>query len=283
MIRIVTDTVAGLPQDILDRYRIPCVPQYVIFGEESLREYVDLSPAEFYARQASVAELPHTSAPSPGDFEVLFSRLLAEDPDAPILCIHPSAEFSGTVRSAIPAAQMFPAANITIFDTRTASLGQGLMVLEAARLAEAGAGLEAILARLEQMRALTRAFFIVDTLDYLARGGRIGKAAHLLGAMLDLKPLLHIEDGMVASHSKHRTHHRALEALVGIVLEQAQGRAGLQLGIAHAVDEPEARALADRLCAELSPEVFLMAELGPAIGVHVGPGTLAVCWNTLPG
>ncbi len=278
MIRIVSDTLANLPPEIVDRYQIPLAPQYVVFGEESYRELFDMSASEFYSRQAVAAKLPYTSAPSPGDFEVIYGAILREDPRATILSIHPSAEVSGTVRSALPAAAMFPDADIHVFDTRSASLGQGLMVLEAARMAEEGADLPAILARLEAMRDAMRVRFVVATLEYLAKGGRIGRAAHLIGAMLDIKPVLALNDGVVEPHARFRTHRRALAALQEEVISDAKGKPGLHLAVMHAACEDECRAFTEAVCAELSPAVFLTGELSPAVGAHVGPGTLGVCW-----
>jgi DegV family protein with EDD domain len=277
-IQIVTDTLANLPPEIVERYRIPLAPQYVVFGEESYRELFDMSASEFYSRQAVAAELPHTSAPSPGDFEVIYQAILRDDPRATILSIHASAEMSGTMRSALPAAAMFPGADIHVFDTRSASLGLGLMVLEAARLIEGGADLPAVLARLEAMRDAMQVRFVVATLEYLAKGGRIGRAAHLIGSVLDIKPVLAVVDGVVESHAKYRTHKRAVAALQEEVIGDAQGKPGLHLAVMHAACAAEGQAFADALCAELTPEVFLSGELSPAVGAHVGPGTLGVCW-----
>lgn len=282
MIHIITDTTANLPQEILDAYGIPQVPQYVHFGEETLRDSFDISPAEFYARQAAADELPKTSAPSPADFVPLFSHIQSEDPRGTVLCIHPSSEVSGTVRSARLAAADFPDLDIRIFDTRSVSLGLGLMVWEAARMVQAGAGAEAVLERLKYMRDHTQTYFVVGTLEYLAKGGRIGRAQHLLGTLLDIKPILTLKDGVVESYSRARTRSRAIAAIRDLVIQQAQGQPRLQLGVAHAVCEAEGRALYEELTAALNPETSLFAEIGPSIGVHAGPGTLAVCWVSLP-
>lgn len=283
MIRIVTDTTAGLPQDIIDEYNLELVSQYIVFGEESYREFFDMDAAEFYARQAAAQELPHTSAPTVGDFRVLYERMLSETPDATILCIHPSTDVSGTVRSAYPAAEMFPDADIRIIDTRSVALGLGLMVCEAARMVRDGAGIGDVLARLDDMREGMNILFIVDTLEYLHKGGRIGRAAHLIGSMLDIKPVLAMRDGVVESYARYRTRRRSLAGLRDLVLESARGKSGLYLAVIHAVCEEEARQLADELCEELKPDVFMFGENGPSIGVHAGPGTIGVCWYEPPG
>lgn len=283
MIHIVTDTTAGLPQSIVDEYRIPVVPQYVHFGEEAFKDMYEISVDEFYRKQAAAADLPKTSAPSPADFFPVFDAILAEDPQPTILCIHPSPEVSGTLRAARPAAAEYPDADIRIVDTRSVSVGLGMMVLEAATMREAGASADAIIQRLQAMRSATHVYFIVDTLEYLAKGGRIGRASHLMGTLLDIKPILTLEDGAVASHSKARTRKRSITQMRDYVLEGVgQGVSGLRLAVAHAVCEDEARQLMDDLVQVLEPEVCLFTELGPAIGCHAGPRTLAVGWVIVP-
>jgi DegV family protein with EDD domain len=277
-VKIVTDTTVWLPKEVFDEYDIVNVPQYVVFEEESLRDYVDVSPAEFYRRQTAAKILPKTSAPTVGDFEVVYRDILAKDPNATILSIHPSSALSGTVRSALPAAADFDGADIRVFDTRSVSVGLGLMVYQAARMARDSAPADAILKQLETMRDTSRLFFLVDTLDYLAKGGRIGRAAHLFGTLLDIKPLLALNEGIVSDYAKYRTHKRAMSALVEMVIEECQGKAGLQLGVVHGVREEEAQRMADQLLAVLKPEIYLFGEVGPAIGVHAGPGVLGVCW-----
>lgn len=277
-IKIVTDTTVWLPREVFEEYSIVNVPQYVVFGEESLRDYVDISPTGFYRRQAAAQELPKTSAPTVGDFEAVYSTILDNNPGATILSIHPSSAVSGTVRSAVPAAADIEGGDIHIFDSRNISVGLGLMVYQAARMARDGATLEAILNQLEVMRDATQLFFLVDTLDYLAKGGRIGRAAHLIGTLLDIKPLLTVRDGVVTDYAKHRTHKRALAAMVEMAIGECKGKAGLQLGIVHGVREEEAQEMANQLLAELRPEVYLFGEAGPAIGVHVGPGVLGISW-----
>jgi len=277
-IKIVTDTTVWLPEEVFQKYNIINVSQYVVFGEESLRDYIDISPTEFYRRQAASKELPKTSAPTVGDFHVIYRDILTVYPDATILSIHPSSAVSGTARSALPAAANFPNADIHVYDTRSISVGLGLMVYQAARMAHTGATIEPILAQLEVMRNATQFFFLVDTLDYLAKGGRIGRAAHLFGTLLDIKPLLALRDGVVEDYARYRTHKRALAALVDMVIQECQGKEGLQLGIVHGDREEEAQEMANQILAELNPEVYFFGELGPAIGVHVGPGALGVSW-----
>lgn len=284
MIHIVTDTTAGLPQRVIDEYNVPVVPQYVHFGEETFKDMYEISPSEFYAKQAAASELPKTSAPSPADFFPIFDGILADDPEATILCIHPSPELSGTIRSAVPAIAEYPDHDIRIFDTRSVSIGLGMIVIEALAMNRAGAGIDDITATLETMRDGMHIFFIVDTLEYLAKGGRIGKASQLMGTLLDIKPILTLTDGAVGPHSKARTRKRAVSQMRDYVVESiGPDAAGLRLGIAHAQCADEAQALLDDLCDALHADQCLFAELGPAIGTHAGPGTLAVGWTIVSG
>lgn len=283
MIRIVTDTDANLPQAILDEFDIPAAPIQIIFGGEILRERVDFTDAEAFARMNAAPELPTTSQPTPGEFKTIYEDILSATPDATILSIHISGKLSGTVESARQAAAMFDGADIRLFDTLSASHGQGLMVREAARLARDGASADDILARLELMRDNMNVLFVLSTLEYLARGGRIGRASHLMGNLLDIKPILSVEDGLIDAHSRQRTWKRAVAAIKDIVLTQEQGASGdLHIGVIHAVSEDEARALAAEFNAQLNPAFSMFGSIGPGLGVHTGPGALGVCWVRLP-
>ncbi|MBN1122074.1 MAG: DegV family protein [Anaerolineae bacterium] len=283
MIKIVTDTTCSLPKEILDEFNIPMVPQYVHFGEETYRGFYEISPAEFFAKLPGASELPKTSAPPPGDFYPIFDDILAEDPEATILCIHPSSEVSGTVRSARPAAASYPDADIRIIDTRSISVGLALIVYEAAKLARDGATVNRVMDRIKQMSEAMQILFVVDTLEYLAKGGRIGRASHLMGTLLDIKPILAFVDGQVTPHSKARTRKRSLVTMRDLVVEDVAekitgGQSGFQLAVAHGVCPDEGQRMLDWLTEAINPTMTIFAEVGPAIGVHAGPGVIAVSW-----
>lgn len=282
MIHIVTDTDSNLPQSVVDQYGIEMAPIHLIFGEEVVRERFDQTDAEVYARIDAETEMPSTSQPPVGEFQTIYERILTDEPFATILSIHISASLSGTISSARAAADImapdYPEATFHFFDTRSASLGQGLMVRRAADMVSQGEGIEAILAELERMRDGMHVYFILKHLDYLARSGRIGKASHLVGNLLDIKPLLVLEDGVIDAHSKHRTWRRALAGLRQRVADDAAAQQGLEIAVMHALSEATARDLADGLAAELDPDVVMFGELGPGIGIHTGPGTIGVCW-----
>ncbi len=280
MIRIVTDTDSNLPQDIVDEYGITLVPIQIIFGDKVLRERIDLTDAESYRMMSAAKELPKTSQPPVGAFKMAYEDILAGEPDAQILSIHISNKLSGTIASARQAADLLPDADITPFDTLSASLGQGLMVVRAAEMARQGADVAAILKTLEAMRERMEVFFVLNTLEYLAKGGRIGKASHLMGQLLDIKPILVLADGEIDAHSRHRTWRRAVDALCDLVMEAAGGAESIHIGVLHAVSEEAARGLADDLREALKPDTLILGEVGPGLGVHTGPGALGLCWVT---
>lgn len=284
MIKIVTDSDANLSQEVLDEYGIAVAPIHLVFGNEVLRERVDLTDEEAYRRMSESPELPKTSQPPVGEFTTIYEQILREDPGATILSIHISTDLSGTLSSARQAAALLEEdtdlrGEFHFFDTRSASLGQGLMVRQAAEMARQGASIEDILAELEHMRDRTHVYFSLETIDYLAKGGRIGRASHLIGNVLDIKPVLTVKDGIIDSHARFRTRRRALQGLHDIVANDINGNAeGVQIAVLHAMSEAAGSQLADDLQQAFSPEVMMFGEIGPGLGVHTGPGAVGVCY-----
>ena len=274
MIHVVTDTTSGLPADLARQYDIPVIPQVVIFGEESYLEGIEIDHATFLSRLRTAKTLPKTAAPPPGLFADLFQQRVR--PGDTVLCIHPSAELSGTVRSALTAAAEFPDLDIRVLDTRTVASPLATLVLLAAQMAEQGESVDAILARLQALIPRSRLFFLVDTLEFLQKGGRIGGAAALIGSVLQVKPILELREGRVEPLERERTQRKALARLKELVLASAARGAESHLGVLHAGAAEAARALADDLGQQLGvPEVRIM-ELTPAIVTHAGPGVLGV-------
>lgn len=274
MVKIITDTTSGLPAEIARRYNIPVIPQIIIFGKDSYREGVEMDNAAFMARLATSAELPKTAAPPPELFAQEFRRLVPTG--EPILCIHPSAEVSGTVRSATVAKDDFPGADIRVIDSRVIASPLATMVTLAARWAEAGVGADEIEARIRDMIPRCRIYFLVDTLEYLAKGGRIGGATALLGSVLQIKPILTFRDGKVDQFDKERTHKRALARLKDLVLDQYPRNAEGHLSVMHAGVPEQAQALASDLGAALGVRQVPILDVPPAIVTHGGPGILGV-------
>ena len=208
MTRIVADTTCGLSMEHARQLGIPMVSQIINFGDESFREGVDMDHAAFMARLTTGRVLPKTAAPYPGDFIEAFTEL-TQDGES-VVCIHPSADVSGTIRSAEIARADFPGMDIRIIDTRTIAGPLASLVLEADRLAKAGASADQVEAHIRGLMPRARIYFLVDTLEFLQRGGRIGGAQALFGSILQIKPILTFTDGRIDQFEKERTKKRAL-------------------------------------------------------------------------
>jgi len=280
MIRIVTDTTSGLPPEISRRYNIPVIPQVINFGNESYLEGIDMDNAYFMQRLRSSVELPKTAAPPPELFVEEFKKMVPVGDT--ILCIHPSAEVSGTVRSAIVAAQEFPGADIRIIDTRTIGSPLATLVQLAAEWAEAGISADIIESQLNHMLTRSVIYFLVSSLEYLAKGGRIGGAAALLGSVLQIKPILIFNDGKVDQFEKERTHRRALARLKELVFTQAPHNGEAYLSVMHAAVPDLGKELADDICAEYNLPSIPILDVPPAIVTHGGPGILAAAFFRSP-
>ena len=274
MVHIVTDTTSCLGPQFSARYHVPIIPQVINFGTDSFLEGVELDNAGFLKRLKSSGELPKTAAPPPELFIKEFERLVPTG--EPIVCIHPSAEVSGTVRSATVAAQDFPGADIRIIDTRVISSPLGTMVERAALWAAEGKDADEIVAGLQDLIARCRVYFLVSTLEYLARGGRIGGASALVGSMLQIKPILTLRDGKVDVYERDRTYKRAYARLKEIVIEQISPNGKGHLTVMHAGVPEEAGCLSQELSHIIhQPEVQIF-DVPPAITTHGGPGILGV-------
>jgi DegV family protein with EDD domain len=273
MTRIVADTTCGLAPETIRRLGIPMIPQIINFGEESFREGVEMDHAAFMARLRAGKELPKTAAPYPGDFIAVFDELVRTGES--IVCIHPSADVSGTVRSAEIARESFPGADIRIIDTRTIAGPLATMVVEAHRLAQAGASADQVEALVKGLIPRARIYFLVDTLEFLRRGGRIGGASALIGSILQIKPILTFTGGRVEPFEKERTKKRALARVKEVILAEADRGAAAHLTVMHTAIPDEAAALAAELGAALGVTDTPIMDLVPAIVTHAGPGALA--------
>lgn len=274
-IRLVTDTTAVLPPGYAASHHIEVVPQVVLFGDESYLEETELTYDAFLRRLKACATLPQTAAPPPGLFIEAFARQLAEADT--IICLHPSTEVSGTVRSALAAKdENYPGADIRVVDTRTIAGNLASLVMLTARWVEGGMGAGEIVKRLEAMIPRGRTYFLVATLEYLQKGGRIGGAAALVGGMLQIKPILELRNGRVEALERVRTHHQALARLKRLVLDQCPPSPEARLGVMQAAAADEARQLAEDLRTALGLREVPIFGLGAAITTHAGPGTLGV-------
>jgi DegV family protein with EDD domain len=274
MVKIVADTTAVLSPEIVARYQIPVIPQYIHFGQETYAEGIDMDIALFMRKLQAARELPKTAAPPPQLFVDVFAQLVPLG--EPILCIHPSTEVSGTVRAAKVAAQEFPGADIRVIDTRLIAAPLGVLVRLAAEWAEAGESADVIEQRLRILSPRCKLYFLVATLEYLAKGGRIGGASALLGNMLQIKPLLTLKDGRVEPFERERTMRKALAHLKVLVTQQYPQSHDGYLTIMHAGVPEQAQELADDLGLALGLPDVPIFNLPPAIVTHGGPGILAV-------
>lgn len=276
MIKIVTDSGTGITPEVAKQYGITVIPLYVHFGTQVFREGLDLQLPEFLSKLKASPQLPTTSQPSAGDFLQIYEPLTADGSE--VISVHLSSRLSGTIASASMARDMLPNARIRVVDTKSVTLGEAMMAIEAARMAAAGQTAEAILTRLDQYIAGTHIYFVVDTLEYLQKGGRIGKAAALLGTALQMKPILSLEDGLVEAKERIRTKNKAVARIIALVLNETAGHACRHLSILHAAAPQEARQLQSELVSQIKPDETTIAEVGPVIVTHTGPGVVGVAF-----
>jgi DegV family protein with EDD domain len=271
---IVADTTCGLPRDLLQQRNIPCVPQVVIFGEDSYHDDSQLDTSAFLTKLKAAKELPKTAAPEPPLYFPIFEE--AKKKGESVVVVAPTSKASGTVRSAQTAAQEFPDVDIRVVDTMTVSCNLGSMVLVADDLAKAGKSASQIVATLEDMIPRGRIYFLVDTLEYLAKGGRIGGAKRLLAELLEIKPILQVKDGQVEAFEQQRTKKRAIARLTEVVTESCKGGESAHLSVLQVAAEEEAKAFGEELKSKLNIPNIPIYELPPAIVVHSGPGAMGV-------
>ena len=277
-IALITDSGCDLPQEVLAQYGIGLVPLYIIWGREELRDRLDINPHDFYTRLVKDPIHPTTSQPHPQDF----ARAIAEARDAgaqEALIITISSGMSSTYNSAEQAAAQFDDFPVRVVDSRANSLTQGYAVLAAARAREAGGGLAEMVAAVEKVRDSAATMLYVDTLTYLHRGGRIGRAARWVGTVLNLKPQLYVnhETGHIEPGTRSRSRRQALEKMYHAFFDQLDTRLPLHIGIVHSNIRAEADAWAERIKREYNPVDLIISMTSPMMGVHTGPGALALC------
>ncbi len=270
--RVVTDSVADIPQKLAEELAITIVPFYVRFGDEVYRDGVDLSTEEFYRKLMSNRKLPVSSPPSPGEIAKVYDRLAEETHE--ILSIHVSSKLTATYEVALQAReQMKRKCRVEIVDSQSGAMGEGLVVITAAREAQSGADLNRVvdMARKAVLKSHVRMCF--DTLEYLRKGGRIGRAQALLGSILRVNPIVGVKDGEVHPFGRERSRAKAIDRLFDFVKGLPNVR---ELAVEHATNRDEAEALADRLGALFPRERIYISTVAPAVGVHVGPRVIAV-------
>jgi len=275
-VKIVTDSSADIPPELLKEFDITVVPLYVRFGNDVFKDKVDISNEEFYKRLVSGEVFPATSQPTPLDFKQVYEEL-AKDADG-IVSVHLSAKLSGTIPSALQAREsMQNSCPIEIIDSLSITIGLGMVCLEAARAAKAGKNMEEVVKIASDAVNEIHLMAIFDTLKYLAKGGRIGKAQSLMGAMLNIKPLIGLKDGEVVPLSKARSYSKAMEQQYEFIQKAVKEGDVKEVSIMYNTSQDEANALADRIAPLCPREKILMGEIGPILGTHGGPNMLVVC------
>ncbi len=275
-VAIVTDSTAYLPQEIIAQYHISVGPQILIWNGDTYQDGVDIHPVEFYTRLKTASSMPTSSQVPIPTFRKIFSELLEKGHD--ILAVLISSKLSGTLDSALQARDLFPKAPIEIVDSATTGLEMGLHVLMAARAAEAGGSLAECKAIAERAKEKSGILIVVDTLEFLHRGGRIGGASRFLGTALNIKPILEIRNGALEALERVRTRGKALSRMQDLVEERIAGRTPVHLACMHANAEAEARAVLEQAGTRFNAVETLLSDVSPVIGTHAGPGTVGLAY-----
>jgi len=277
---IVTDSTANIPPELLNGNPVVSLPLQVIWGSEIYRDGIDIQPKDFYERLAVDKVMPSTSQVTPEEFKNLYSRLISEGYD--ILSIHISGKLSGTMASAQQAKRAFPNAKIELVDSNTTSMALGFQVLSASRMAETGGSLAECHSVATAAAKHSGVFFVLNTLEFLHRGGRIGGAQAFLGHMLNLKPLLEIRDGRIEAVERVRTLSKATDRMLDLVEARIKDEPGpIRLCAVHANAPAEADKLLNQAIKRFPSSLIsdaVISTVSPVLGTHAGPGALGLVY-----
>ncbi|HEY6041849.1 MAG TPA: DegV family protein [Anaerolineae bacterium] len=275
MVKVVTDSLSDIPPALVQELEITVVPLLVRFGNDVYRDRVDLTMAEFHKKLTATTTLPSTSQPAIGVFEETYSTLAKETDE--IFSIHVIGALSGTFNSAAAAAHNIAQAAIRVVDSQSVSMGLGWLAVLAARAAKEGKNLDQIDRLVADSLRRVHIIAMLDTLEYAQRGGRLGKGAALAGSLLNVKPILSITDGEVVPVEKPRTQQRALERIVDIAFASGPIQ---EIAVIHAAAPEQAEQLREMLSKTLVEADIVVAETGPVLSAHTGPGAVGVAWIT---
>src|SRR5690625_329886 len=274
---VVTDSTAYIPESLLDKYNIHTVPLSVTFGDESYREGIDITTEEFYQKVKTEKALPSTSQPAIGAFIELYEKLSKEYDG--IISIHLSKKFSGTYDAAKSAGAIVDKVNVYPYDSELSAMPQGFYALEAAEMVQAGKSAEEIITRLDEMKSKTRAYFMVDDLSHLQRGGRLNSAQAILGSLLNIKPVLHIVDGLIVPFEKIRTRKKAIARIMSMLEEDIEKKEIKRVVFIHANNEQQVMKIHDKFAKKYPHIETIISYFGPVIGTHLGEGSIGVSWQ----
>jgi len=272
-IAIVTDSAADLPASLIASHGITVVPLSIRFGAEEFTDGVDITPTEFWAKCKANAELPETAAPSPGAFQAAFEA--ARDAGAEgVACITLSSGLSGTYQSALMGAEGLAPFPVTVIDSRAVSMAEGILVILAAQAAAQGADLKSIAEIVTDAVSRVRVMGVIDTMEHLQKGGRVGSAKALMGSVLSIKPILQLKDGVVAEESRQRTRSKALSYLA----DKVRSEGPLEwVAVVHGA-APDIDDIVNRFRDLELANPLVVGDIGPVVGTHGGPGILGVCY-----
>lgn len=280
-VAVLTDSTAYLPQEMLEAEGIHTLPLNVIWGEEVFEDGISIKPDVFYERLKTAKQMPTTSQVSVGRMDAKFRELLAQGYD--VLGIFISAGISGTVQSAMQARDELSEQEkprVAVFDSQQTTMSMGFQVLAAARAAKQGANLAECHKAAQEARERSGVLFVVDTLEFLHRGGRIGGAQRFLGTALNMKPILQMNNGKIEALERVRTKSKALDRLVELIVERCAGKGPVRIAAPNSQASDEARQVIEKIKQRLDVTESMIAELSPVIGTHVGPGTVSIAFLT---
>ncbi len=273
---IIVDSTAYIPQELVEKHNLYVIPLTVNWSGESLKDNVDITADEFYTRLEQTDDIPTTSQPSAGEFVEIFTEAAKTADSAVVILI--SNELSGTVASALAAKDMMDGFPIEVIDSQNTSMSLGFLALAAARAAEAEKSHAEIAEMVREIMARMRIVFVVDSLKYLHRGGRVGGASRFVGSLLSIKPVLHLENGRVEPLTKVRTKKKAVKHVLTMAENAMAGKSNVRIAVLHASALAEAKKLKADVLKTLAPVEIIITDISPVIGTHVGPGTLGLVY-----
>ncbi len=280
MVTIVADTTCSIPCQEMRNLDIPFVPQIIIFGDKQYRDDTELDTAQFLEKLRGSSTLPKTAAPAPALYTPIYKEHVEKGNS--IIVIAPSAELSGTTRAATVATEDFPGADIRVIDTRTIASGLGSLVFEAQKMAKAGMSADEIESKVRDLAARQRVYFVVDTLEYLYKGGRIGGASALFGSILQVKPILTLKNGRAEAAETQRTKKKAIARIIEIIQNECPHNESGLLSIAQCDAMEDAQSLAAEFTRVTGIQNIPIFEVPPAIVVHAGPKVMAISFFVKP-
>jgi len=275
---VVTDSSAYIPSEALGDLNIPVIPLWLHWGDERFRDGVDIDPPTFYRRLRGSSIFPTTSQPSAGEFEDFFRQAAAGADTFAVVGVFLTSKLSGTVANAQAAQARLPELKIRIVDSLSTSMALGFCVLAAARAAAAGEPLDEVVAAAEEVRDRVHLILAVDTLEYLHRGGRIGGARRLLGTALNIKPLLHFEEGVIEPLAQTRTKRKAIAQMLDVVEERLGGKRMAEVAVIDVDSPEEGDGIGEQVKARFGVYPVYRTTVSPAIGTHAGPGTVGIAF-----